>query len=128
VEKVGALSLQAEFKVQKEAVWTVANFTTGASVEQLFQLVHAGVLGPLMDLLTVPDVRIVVIILDVVACVLQVRHPGRGSCVDGSLQWKTLGSVLKSQIGFSFCPPATFLPWGQHTRASPKDTCLHFLK
>nr|XP_020007064.1 importin subunit alpha-8-like [Castor canadensis] len=72
-----ALLKSAEFKVQKEAVWTVANFTTGASVEQLFQLVHAGVLGPLMDLLTVPDVRIVVIILDVVACVLQAAEKVR---------------------------------------------------
>ncbi|XP_020007064.2 importin subunit alpha-8-like [Castor canadensis] len=72
-----ALLKSAEFKVQKEAVWTVANFTTGASVEQLFQLVHTGVLGPLMDLLTVPDVRIVVIILDVVACVLQAAEKVR---------------------------------------------------
>uniref|UniRef100_A0A8D2DPD7 Importin subunit alpha n=1 Tax=Sciurus vulgaris TaxID=55149 RepID=A0A8D2DPD7_SCIVU len=60
-----------EFKVQKEAVWTVANFATGATVDQLFVLVHSGVLGPLLHLLSVPDVRTVLIILDVLSYILQ---------------------------------------------------------
>ena len=50
--------MQGEFKVQKEAVWTVANFTTGGSVDQLIQLVQAGVLEPLINLLTIPDNKI----------------------------------------------------------------------
>nr|XP_012614491.1 importin subunit alpha-8 isoform X2 [Microcebus murinus] len=66
-----ALLKNGEFKVQKEAVWTVANFTTGANLDQLIQLVHSGVLEPLVNLLTVPDVKIVLIILDVFAYILQ---------------------------------------------------------
>ncbi|XP_069342163.1 importin subunit alpha-8 isoform X2 [Eulemur rufifrons] len=66
-----ALLKNGEFKVQKEAVWTVANFTTGANLDQLIQLVHSGVLEPLVNLLTVPDVKIVLIILDIFAYILQ---------------------------------------------------------
>ncbi|KAM6156420.1 importin subunit alpha-8 [Erethizon dorsatum] len=66
-----ALLKNGEYKVQKEAVWTVANFTTGASADQLFQLVHFGILGPLLNLLTVPDVKIILIILDVISYILQ---------------------------------------------------------
>ncbi|KFO35849.1 Importin subunit alpha-8 [Fukomys damarensis] len=60
-----------EYKVQKEAVWTVANPATGASADQTFRLVHCGVLGPLLNLLTVPDVKIILIILDAISYVLQ---------------------------------------------------------
>nr|XP_051697563.1 importin subunit alpha-8 isoform X2 [Oryctolagus cuniculus] len=49
----------------------VANFTMGATVNQLFQLLHSGVLEPLMRLLTAPDVKIVLIILDVISYFLQ---------------------------------------------------------
>ncbi|EHB01648.1 Importin subunit alpha-8 [Heterocephalus glaber] len=66
-----ALLRNGEYKVQKEAVWTVANFATGASSDQLFQLVHFGVLGPLLNLLTVPDVKIILIILSIISYVLQ---------------------------------------------------------
>ncbi|XP_062946039.1 importin subunit alpha-8 [Cynocephalus volans] len=66
-----ALLKNGEFKVQKEAVWTVANFTSGATVKQLTQLVHSGVLEPLVNLLTAPDVKTVLIILDVIAYILQ---------------------------------------------------------
>ncbi|XP_012666238.1 importin subunit alpha-8 [Otolemur garnettii] len=66
-----ALLKNGEFKVQKEAVWTVANFTTGANMDQLIQLVHSGVLEPLINLLIVPDVKIVLIILDIIAYILQ---------------------------------------------------------
>uniref|UniRef100_A0A5F9CHS9 Importin subunit alpha n=1 Tax=Oryctolagus cuniculus TaxID=9986 RepID=A0A5F9CHS9_RABIT len=66
-----ALLKNGEFRVQKEAVWMVANFTMGATVNQLFQLLHSGVLEPLMRLLTAPDVKIVLIILDVISYFLQ---------------------------------------------------------
>nr|XP_020756261.1 importin subunit alpha-8 [Odocoileus virginianus texanus] len=66
-----AVLKNGEFKVQKEAVWTVANFTTGGSVDQLIQLVQAGVLEPLINLLTIPDNKIVIIILDVLFFILQ---------------------------------------------------------
>ncbi|XP_027628291.1 importin subunit alpha-8 [Tupaia chinensis] len=69
-----ALLKNGDFKVQKEAVWAVANFTTGATVDQLIQLVHSGVLEPLVKLLTVQDVKIVLIILDVISYILQVSE------------------------------------------------------
>uniref|UniRef100_H0XPT4 IBB domain-containing protein n=1 Tax=Otolemur garnettii TaxID=30611 RepID=H0XPT4_OTOGA len=66
-----ALLKNGEFKVfQKEAVWTVANFTTGANMDQMIHFVHSGVLEPL-NLLIVPDVKIVLIILDIIAYILQ---------------------------------------------------------
>ncbi|XP_005397989.1 PREDICTED: importin subunit alpha-8 [Chinchilla lanigera] len=66
-----ALLRNGDYKVQKEAVWTVANFTTGASADQLFQLINFGILEPLLNLLTVPDLKIIVIILDVISSILQ---------------------------------------------------------
>ncbi|XP_010963850.1 importin subunit alpha-8 [Camelus ferus] len=66
-----ALLKNGEFKVQKEAVWTVANFTTGGTVDQLIQLVQSGVLEPLINLLTIQDTKIVIIILDVFSFILQ---------------------------------------------------------
>ncbi|KAM5228487.1 importin subunit alpha-8 [Ctenodactylus gundi] len=66
-----ALLQNGEFKVQREAVWTVSNFVTGASMDQLFQLVRFGILGPLLNLLAAPDVKIVLIILDILSHILQ---------------------------------------------------------
>lgn len=71
-KNVNVLFPQGEFKVQKEAVWTVANFATGGTIDQLIQLVHSGVLEPLVNLLTIQDTKIVIIILDVLSFILQV--------------------------------------------------------
>ncbi|XP_006859918.1 PREDICTED: importin subunit alpha-8 [Chrysochloris asiatica] len=69
-----AVLKNGEFKVQKEAVWAVANFTNGSTVDQLVQLVQSGVLEPLVDLLTVQDPKIIAIILDTIAYILQVAE------------------------------------------------------
>ncbi|KAK2508993.1 hypothetical protein MC885_012494 [Smutsia gigantea] len=66
-----ALLQNGEFKVQKEAVWAVANFTTGSTMDQLIQLIHSGVLEPLVNLLPIQDTRIVIIILDIISFILQ---------------------------------------------------------
>ncbi|KAM5217291.1 importin subunit alpha-8 isoform 3-T5 [Hipposideros larvatus] len=66
-----ALLKNGDFKVQKEAVWIVANFTTGGTVDQLIQLIHSGVLEPLVNLLTIQDTKIIIIILDIINFLLQ---------------------------------------------------------
>uniref|UniRef100_A0A2K5Q4D9 Importin subunit alpha n=1 Tax=Cebus imitator TaxID=2715852 RepID=A0A2K5Q4D9_CEBIM len=66
-----AVLKHGEFKVQKEAIWTVANFVTGATMDHLIQLVHSGILEPPVNLLTAPDVKIVLIILDVISFILE---------------------------------------------------------
>lgn len=66
-----ALLKNGDFKVHKEVVWTVANFRTGGTMDQLIQLVHSGVLEPLVNPLTIPDIKFV-IILDIISFLLQV--------------------------------------------------------
>ncbi|XP_063127993.1 importin subunit alpha-8 [Rattus norvegicus] len=61
----------AELKVQKEAVCTVANFATGASQSQLTLLAYSGVLEPMLNLLTAPDMEVITVILDVISYLLQ---------------------------------------------------------
>lgn len=66
------LSLQAEFSVQREVVCAVANIVTKATQYQLTRLVRSGILEPMLNLLTAPDMDVVIVILDMVSHLLQV--------------------------------------------------------
>ena len=57
--------------LKKGADQTVANFDTGCTMDQLIQLIHSGVLEPLMNLLTIPDTKFVIIILDIIFLLFQ---------------------------------------------------------
>ncbi len=64
--------LQGEFRAQKEAVWAITNLTAGGNVQQVVAAVQAGVLKPLCDLLVVKETKVVTVILDALANILQV--------------------------------------------------------
>lgn len=93
------LLFQGDFKAQKEAVWAVANFTTGATEEQVVELVQSGVLKPLLDLLLAKDSKTVLIILDTISNLFLVRSP-MISCILSP----------KEQQGVSHCVARTASP------------------
>ncbi|NWV13335.1 IMA5 protein, partial [Ptilonorhynchus violaceus] len=58
---------KGDLKAQKEAVWVVANFTTGGTVDQVVELIRAGVLKPLLNLLSAKDNKTILIILETIS-------------------------------------------------------------
>ncbi|XP_018578136.1 importin subunit alpha-7 isoform X1 [Anoplophora glabripennis] len=55
---------KAEFKTRKEAAWAITNATSGGTPDQIRYLVNQNCIGPLCDLLTVMDAKIVHVALN----------------------------------------------------------------
>ncbi|GJQ68987.1 Kap-alpha1 [Trypoxylus dichotomus] len=55
---------KAEFKTRKEAAWAITNATSGGTPDQIRYLVEQNCIGPLCDLLTVMDIKIVQVALN----------------------------------------------------------------
>ncbi|XP_034292435.1 importin subunit alpha-8 [Pantherophis guttatus] len=58
------LLAKGDYKAQKEGVWAVANITMGGTVQQVVSMIRAGVLKPLLNLLSVKDSNTILVILD----------------------------------------------------------------
>ncbi|XP_058013898.1 importin subunit alpha-8 [Ahaetulla prasina] len=55
---------KGDYKAQKEGVWVVANITMGGTVQQVVSMIRAGVLKPLLNLLSIKDSNTLLVILD----------------------------------------------------------------
>jgi importin subunit alpha-2 len=54
-------------------VWAITNLTAGGNLQQNVAVIQAGSLKPLCDLLVVNETKVVMVILDALLNVLQVR-------------------------------------------------------
>jgi importin subunit alpha-1 len=75
----------AEFDIKKEAAWAISNATSGGSHEQIQFLVTQGCIGPLCDLLSCPDARIVTVCLEGLENILKVGEADKEMGLNGGV-------------------------------------------
>ena len=61
-----------EYEIKKEAAWAISNATSGGTPEQIAYLVHCECIPQLLDLLYVPDARIVMVALEGIENILKI--------------------------------------------------------
>merc|ERR1712151_1012360 len=60
-----------DFDIKREAAWVLFNVTSRGSTCQIEHIVHQGCLKPMIELLTIPDARVVLLTLDALEKILQ---------------------------------------------------------
>jgi hypothetical protein len=63
---------QGDFDIKKEAAWAISNASMGGSPQQIEYLIANGCLKPFIDLLTVSDTKILVLVLDTLDNLLRI--------------------------------------------------------
>jgi hypothetical protein len=63
---------QGDFDIKKEAAWAVSNACMGGNPQQIEYLITNGCLRPLIELLTVSDTKIIVLVLDTLDNLLRI--------------------------------------------------------
>merc|ERR1712083_132678 len=61
-----------DFDIKKEAAWAISNATAGGSPQQIEHLLQCGCIKPMVDLMTVSDVKVVGVALDAIENILRV--------------------------------------------------------
>lgn len=60
-----------ETKTRKEAVWVIFNLTSGGNAQQLQYTIGQGCIKPLVDALTMPDTKVIQVVLDALKNILK---------------------------------------------------------